>query len=197
MSYIIPARDIDIARKQEFRSLAIESLIVRALALELARNRYDFVIRDLMPQDLGLPNWGINIGPNSWISATINRQQVVGIYKVMQLGLNPTASGISFRNSGSTMAIFNLESCYGGLPIIKNLAQALVSPEAREVLVRMVGPSEIHTFPELGAPMEGYFSEPIIYNPRDFMTIALTTSGASDYLVLGGFVCEPKGITVI
>ncbi len=35
-----------------------------------------------------------------------------------------------------TKGINELETCYSGLPIIKNLAKALLSPESKEVLDR-------------------------------------------------------------
>lgn len=94
--------------------------------------------------------------------------------------------------------MFALENCYGGLPIIQNLNQALASRKAREVLNRMMGrEKEVPVFPALGSPMEGYFTEPIIYDPQDHVYIDVEIKAPSDnYLVLGGFVCERLGVTV-
>ena len=201
MSYVIPSRDISIEDKKLHRGKLIEALIQRASDLALGR-REQLTVRDLLPTDLGLTDWGITLtGQTSyWIPSTnpsysTPDMAIVGIYKFTCLSFKPLVSMLTLWKGASVIGKHNLESCYGGLPIIQNLATALMDPVARAVMDRLVGREEsIH--PELGGPLEGYFSEPYTFDPNSRLRIEVTGPEGRDYIVLGGFVVELAGMTV-
>jgi len=167
------------------------------MAIALIPNSISCVIRDLRPEDLGLRSWAVPPiaanTPTAWIRAFVSPTQVIGIYKVLQLSANPKVSTLElYRGARMRLGIHELESCYGGLPILKALQKALLSPEARQVLDRMAGREPMEAHPDFGSHVEAYFSEPYVFGPNDTLELVVTArqDTVDDYLVLGGFVAE-------
>ena len=203
MSTTTPTKDISIEERQKYRQGVIEAGKAQAIYRCLAPSREELIWRDLAPEDLGLTAWATPAIPSggsytAWISHTVATRCCICIYKVLQLSNNPTVTSIRLKLAAHTIwGIHELETCYSGLPIIKNLAKALMSPEAKEVMDRLAGRSDIGVSPDFGAPMEAYFGEPYVYNSLDQCVIEVKSRAASpgDYLVLGGYVIEP-GATI-
>jgi len=204
MSTTIPARDISIEDKKLYRERTIEVALHRAVNKGLASSKDGLTCRDLAPEDLGLTAWAtpaILSGGSytTWISHIVATRCCICFYKVLQLSNNPTVTSIRLKLAAHTIwGIHELETCYSGLPIIKNLAKALMSPEAKEVMDRLAGRSDIDVSPDFGSPMEAYFGEPYIYDSQDTCVIEVKSRASSpgDYLVLGGYVIEPVGVTI-
>lgn len=205
MTITIPARDISIEDKKHFRSQTIQAGIARALNRGLAPSEHELIYRDLAPEDLGLTAWAtpaMQGGPyTTWISHTIVNKCYICIYKVIQLSSNPTVTSLRFWQGPriATIGIHELEACYSGLPIIKNLAKALMSPEAKEVIDRLAGRDGMEISPDFGAPMEAYFSQPYVFDQDCSYVIEVKSrkNSPGDCLVLGGYVIEPVGMTIV
>ena len=203
MSITIPSRDLSLTEKKGERERIVEIGISRMKAKCIIGHVAEATFLDLAPQDLGLTSWAtpslIGNVKTSWVRCVLGPQAVIVIYKVLQLSVDPTVANIEFWASGSCCAVHELEMCYSGLPIIKNLAKALMSSEAREVLDRLSSREDAPVSPDFGAPMEAWFSEPILYDPGVSCEIKVMSRRDSpgDYLVLGGYTLERAGTTKI
>ncbi len=201
--YTLAARDISLEDKKNFRAMLKETMLTTLVA-KTGIKREGIVIRDLLPSDVRLGQTGWATPPlvanawNKWFVASVNQNQCIGIYRVTQLHFKPSISQIRFGNGVTIIGLHLLESCYSGFPTIEALAKALEDPVTREVLDRMLGRDEdprVH--PDFGAPMEAWFSQPYVYSPGDTIRIDVYAGNiAPDYLVLGGFVAEPQGMTI-
>lgn len=195
MSYILPSREVSIKDRQAYRQACTEYIINRALSLAIGRGREELMIRQLLPEDLGLINWFVPSYQHSvkFVNHPIDKGAVIGIYKVLQLGVRPTARKISFRvgrSGATTLGIYDLDIIYSEIPILTQLKDLLQHSEDLSILLENKELVE-----NLQAnPMEGYFTEPIRYDPESHALIELSVSESSDnYLVLCGFVCERVG----
>ena len=206
MSTTIPARDINIEDKKKFRSQTIQNGLTRAMYKGLASSQEELIFRDLAPEDLGLTAWATPSIPSggsyiTWISHVVAIRCCICLYKVLQLSNNPTVTSLRFKagyHGATTRGMHELETCYSGLPIIKNLAKALMSPGAKEVIDRLAG-RDMEVSPDFGSPMEAYFGEPYVYDSEDTFVIEVKSRRDSpgDYLVLGGYVIERRGMTIV
>lgn len=202
MSYAIPGNDLTPEKKEQYRCQVSEACVRRGLECGLAQHRPDLRIRDLSSADLGLLSWSTpELKENTWvrwINVTSPSHGIIGIYKCLQLSMEPKVSSLSFWAGGSRVAQFELESCYGGLPILSNLKKLLLDPEAREVLKTLSGKEGEKAEPVLCSQMEAWFTEPIMLSPSYlFWADVLSHQDAPpDYLVLGGFIIESRGQTI-
>lgn len=205
MSLTIPSRDLNNEQKLQLRDICLRMAVDRARGLGLGRTEKELTIRDLLAADLGLPNWSLHPwsqpqhtwgNPSVWISLQ-NGMKTIGIFKCLQLGYHPTAKELRFGKGSVIMGIHSLESAYAGLPILESLREVFMDPEAREVLHRMTGNLDNNVNPALGTPMEAYFSDPYFYDPQDAIRISTDWTNGDDYLVLGGYVVERRGSTVV
>lgn len=196
MSYIIPSKDLTIKQKESYRGQVLDTMMSRALSTRTILDEAVGLMRELLPSDLGLKNW---VTPEQkagedkvWIAHNVNHRQI-SIYKILQLSSEPGVSQITFIRNGSIEGIHPLESIYGSLPFWKLLASTLLSPQATKVLERLAG-KPIKMLPDI-VEMEGYFSEPYIFDREDRVEITLLTSQPTpgDTLYLGGLVVEPVG----
>ena len=194
----LPVRDLSISQRQEYmqRSLAVGYAEVKRKGLAVEDR--ELVSLDLGPENLGLSDWATPVtqggGFTTWINHMVSNWSAICIYKFLQLSLDPAVSTLEFLRNRTVIGINELEHCYGGLPIVTALARALMSREAKEVLDRLAG-NEAEVSPDLGFPMEGYFSEPYVWGPGDQMNILVKSRRDSpgNYIVLGGFVIERRG----
>jgi len=195
MSYAIPGSDLSPEQKKSFRQQAIEPCLLKAVHFGMVDNRAELIVRDLSPDELGLKSWATpKLCENQWVPwfNSVRPDIIISIYKCLQLSLTPKTSSISFY-SGAKRAQFELESCYGGLPILQNLQKVLMDPVAREVLDELSGNDEKIT--PLCSTMEAWFTEPIVIVQNEILNIELYShcDAPGDYLVLGGFVIERAG----
>lgn len=199
MSYIIPTRDLGIEKRAAFRNAAIENGVRFALSTGLARTREELSVRDLLPVDIGLKYWQVNLkaGNITWIFTTIQNSMIVTIYKIMVLCPDPGAIQLHiYNNNSARTGMYPLEPLYAEIPFWKMITDSMMSPEAREVMNRMTGPP-VKIQPEIGA-MEGYFSEIHGYKPNSSIRMDLVSNKDSiDRIMLGGFVIERRGTSII
>jgi len=205
MSYLIPVSDLSIEKRGTYRGLVLEALTNRQKTI--CGDLSVFVPRELLPQDLGLSSWEtpevtqwqtpeVTQKWTPWVNYITSPESVLAIYKLTQLHHDPNISQIKILRSGSTLGIHNLDCCYGGLPIIKNLQLALLDPTTRKVLEKLSSDGENFNFWGIGI-MEGWFSEPYIIDGDSRLIIEISGRKASrDQIVLGGFIIERRGTTV-
>jgi hypothetical protein len=194
MSYIIASRDLSLKDRSNFRQAGIQSGISRALALAIARQSSELVVRDLWPSDLGLKDWiSFTDAADRWINVTPLQPAVMVISKILCLSPEPHVSRMVFIRGPNVIAIHQLDGLYAEIPFWKMVAGQFVSPEAKEVLDRMTGPHQI--LPDC-AGMEGYLSEPIILEPMTLFQVTLSPARFSDQIVIGGFMIERLGVNI-
>lgn len=200
MSYLIPVNDISPEKRERHRGSVLEALTNRQKNLygDLPNFNLPNFTRELLPQDLGLSSWetpGITQMWAPWVNYITSPETVLAIYKLTQLHHDPNISQIRVRNSCSVFGVHDLNCCYGGLPIIKNLQLSLLDPTTRKVLEKL-SDGENFNFWGIGI-MEGWFSEPYIIDGDRRLIIEISGRKASrDQIVLGGFIIERRGTTV-
>jgi hypothetical protein len=190
--------------KEFFREKVLQTAVGRGASQGLWAQPHTWRHRDLAPEDLGLNlDWAtppLRKGAYSqWIRVVVSANQIICIYKVLQLSENPTVTTLRLSNGPSIKGIHELEACYSGLPTLKSLRKALMSREGKEALNRLAGRDNPVSPELLGTPMEVYFSEPYLLEPLTLWTIEVKArkDSAGDYLVLGGFVVEPAGARIV
>jgi len=192
--YIIPTEDLDTDKRARFRKEVIENLVYFAMH-ELNLPKEVLSLRDLLAEDLGLLDW-TTPKDKQWINTPISNRTYIGIYKLLQLNAYPSITVVEFWVDRSRIAKVGIESCYSGLPILERMKEALLDPVAREVMNRLTDTESKICL--IGSKMEGYFSEPIIIKANAHFEVNIYhREEKSDYLILGGFVVEPKGMTVV
>jgi len=187
MSYIVPTNELTLSDIKTFRAAAVESGIIRALALGLARSREELVVRHALPgTDFGVATgWTIEQYRNPVIAAagwgspfdtgalpafapTLANSKVAVFYKFADYTAAPVISGVRFRVGGTgatTKATFFMQL-------------------------------------ETGAKLEPdvYFTEPVTYDPQDVVYIeAYYTAGVAalgETFAFGCFIVERLGANV-
>ncbi len=204
MAATIPSRELTIQNKQQFRVHVVEAAFSRAVSRGLGNSMDGVTYRDLGPGDLGLTDWSTPKTSTQtfehWISYAVPTKTIICIYKVLQLSSAPTVAALRIGTGYSVLGLHELEACYSGLPIMEALAGTLMSKENKEVLDRLAGrENDVQVSPDFGSPMEAYFSEPYVFDSDSKINIDIKArkSGNGDYLVLGGYVFEPRGLTVV
>lgn len=192
-SYIIPAWDLKVDAKKEYRKLTQEALASRAF-LEMGHGEIN--IRALTASDLGLKSWRTPGQPaenkSVWINHTLKDRQYIGIYGITQLSPYPRISGlrISIGHSGATtLGLHQIETLYSILPVLRKMQTLQEGNWLKD------------TFGNLeNIRMEGYFAMPYMWCQLHVVYIevdSFTNNKTGDHLVLNGFVAEPVGQTII
>lgn len=188
MSYVIPTNELTLTDIKAFRGAAVEAGIARALALGLARDRAELVVREAFPlADLGGAAAGWNTenylsmvipAVNAWCSAfstgalpgtqrQLATTQVAIFYKFADVAANPVVNAVRYRvgaAGASTKTSFFLQ-----LP-----TQAKLESDV-------------------------YFSEPVIYDPQSWLYIEIYPTGnlgGQEPIPMGCFIVEPLGGTI-
>jgi len=188
MSYVIPTNELTLTDIKSFRGGAIEAGIIRALALGIARNREELVVREATPHtDLwdGVSGyaaeyyttralfpavagtWALVYDTALLTAPALGRTKVAVFYKIADSMADPQVTGVRFRvgaTGATTKASFLIQ-----LPIDNKL-----EPEV-------------------------YLSEPVVYDPEDIMFIewvARAATPATEELSFGCFIIERTGGTV-
>jgi len=191
--YPIPSWDLREEKKEQFRRSIAEAGIHRALHLAIAESRDGLVVRQLLASDLGLEAWRTPkqaAGERSdWISHQLAPYQIIVIYKVIQLSIDPHVSRITFftgANASTVRSIIEVDEIYGVLPILKKM--------------RTYGKAELLSiFGKLEKiKMEAFFSEPLVYDAGCQIDVVVKSpeGHSGDSLMLGGVVIEKVGATV-
>ena len=188
MSYLIESWNVSERDKKAFRGAAIEIGLQRGLQLGLATGSEGLVVWGLASADFGLSRWTFDCQAGGewlpWIQKHVIRiGDVVVITKISILfPLTPELNGIKFF-VGPTKATpkvgFSLSQLYGIAPLLQAIQEKLT-------IDRLAGVREhLEGWPI----MEGYFTEPIMYNPQDTIGIDLLCDSSTRIgVVLGGFI---------
>ena len=194
MSYAISSWEISVQDKKAFRGGVLEALIARALHLKIAPNRYELIIRALMPADMGLTKWRTprqEPGATTlWINMCPAPGTIWGIYKIIQLSMNPKVTTMKFSRAGGNVevALYQFEQITSLLPLLKKVEEFKTS-HALQTIFGQVN----------NMVMEANLSEPVICQDDDIFQVRVTSPEGNrrgDKLMLGGFVVERIGRTI-
>jgi len=164
MSELIPIHRIALKSREQYRRSLHDALTQRAKDLALIIKDYDIVYRDGLGHDLGLPtpNWvtpPLHQGWNQYIRGGI-KQGVIGFFGVVQEDCNPviTTLRVNMGLTGCiTLGLYNLQSLYD------NVALGIQKRKDEGE-----GYGDFH--------MEGWFDEPVVFNPLDIANIEVYSS---------------------
>ncbi len=199
VSYLVPAWEYSRSARQEFRKVAIQDLMSRAIKDGLVKNTEQFsqlVARQLLPQDLGLCSW--KVPPmqtgifSTWVEHRLPPFASAFIYSTTIVADKPCISRIrlGFGHNMTTKAELDVTKLYSVLPIIRNLA----------TYINQYG-FITSTFGDLrDIRMEAYFAHRgLFYNHETVIRIDLHPEEKVEdyYLVLNGFVLESVGATIV
>ena len=201
MSYLIPGWDLSTEKKQEFRQNTFRAGVQRAIYKGLAQNEHELVALGLLPSFLGLRKW---IVPEqhpvgewfTWIKHKTSPLVIaithVSIVFPVTPGLNLLRFGIG-ETLIATKAVFSLSSLYSVGPLLKALEEDVSSSKIAEANNERERIEWLKNWPI----MEGYFNEPLIYDPASLVNIQLFCDSVEKAgIILGGFAIEPIGVTV-
>ena len=163
MSYSVPTAELTLSDMKKYRIDAVESGVTRALALGIARTREELVVRDLLPlTDLGTAATG-------WLT-----EEYITVGAVAAGWIWAFSFAAVPQLARTKIAVF-----YGW-------ADVMAVPIATGVRFRLgaTGATTKAVFlPQLAiqGKMEPdvYFTEPIVYDPEDFVFIEIYTTAAT------------------
>ena len=156
MSYIVPVNELTLTDIKAFRSAAIESGIVRALALGLARSRDELIVRAALP---------LTDFPNGWVIEQYRNPAIaaLGWGSVFDAGAVPLFAPVL---ANSKVAVFYKFADYSVAPTIQALRFRIGGGGATTKGL-------FYLQLETGAKLEPdvYFTEPVVYDPQDVVFI--------------------------
>ena len=190
MSYTVPTNELTLTDIKNYRGAAVEAGIAEALALGVARNRDELVVREALPFTdfgAGAVGWTIEqyrnpvIAAAGWGSAfnagavpanapVLGNTKVAVFYKFADYtaAVPQNVTGVRFRvggNGATTKASF----------FFQLIAGAKLEPDV-------------------------YFTEPVVYDPQDTVYIEIYYTGAvaalAENFAFGCYIIERVGATV-
>lgn len=179
---IIPQEELSLTDKKKYCNDALENAIARALALKVAGGRSELTFRHAE----NTPDFGCTV--NYWLTQTL--AALPGPYTVFN-----GAAGVALvpRLGVTQVAVFYK-------------AAVLTVPNPFTILKFGVGPTAAAPTTTKGhvdlEQLEGYLtvvgflSEPIVYDPNDWVNICVENkinTAAQEHLVLGCYIIEPVG----
>ncbi len=189
MSYTLPSWEISVETRKQYRSMTLEAMIHRALYLCIAKERHELTIRALTPKDVGLNRWRTPSQKpeenSTWIKFEVAANQVLGIYKLIQLSKKPKVTTLNFSvgfSSATVKAIHGIEHLYALLPVLDKI---------KEYKTQFTSQTIFGSVDQM--VMEAYLTEPILYDAGDYLHLKVTSpegNKSGDRLMLGGFVIE-------
>ena len=186
-NYILPAHDVLVKEKQNYRRAIQDTMVSVAFQLGLITHKEDALIRGIKCSDLGLTSWQIPPTKKqtltTWIHATSYRK-ILCIYKVIPLSTTPTVSRLVIKQDRAHLWDGEINSLYSVLPIIQRL---------KTIEEEDIGWTKAYFGDIDQICMEGYFSEPIIIDVGACLDVEISTkcdSQGQEELILDGFVLE-------
>lgn len=185
MSYIIPTNELTLTDIKKFKSDAMEAGVQRAMALGLARERTELVVRHALP---------LTDFPNGWVIEQYRNPAILaaGWGSVFDAGAVP-AFAPALANT--KVAVFYKYANYSAAPVMWGV----------RFRVGGTGATTKATFfqqLETGAKLEPdvYFSEPVVYDPTDVVYIEGYYGGPvaalTEAFAFGCYIVERLGANV-
>ncbi len=186
MSYAIPTNELTLSDMRAFRDAAIEAGIARAIKLGLASARGQLVAREAHPgTDFTNP---------------------AGAGWTNEYYVTPAAAGaLVWALAPDTAAVPQLGN--NQIAVFYKIADASPNPVVTGVRFRKgltgattLGSFFIQAFIDIKLEPEVWLSEPIVYNPTDWLFIEfygrVATPAGGEELSFGCFIIEPVGGTI-
>lgn len=194
MSYVIPTNELSLADRKAYIAGAVESGIERALSLSVARTRGELVVREALPrEDLGT---GTPAAPaTGWFS---NEYQSMIIPAAVNAWVSVFSGGAlpasAFQLSRTQVAVFYKFADTEATPIVTGLRFRVgVTGATTKSVFSFQLPTEAKLEPDL------YFSEPVIYDPEDWIYPEIYVTGNignRESIPFGCFIIERTGGTI-
>jgi len=170
MSYSVPTNELTLSDMKGYRTAAVEAGISRAMSLGIARVREELVVRDALPfTDFGAP------AGNGWLTE-----------QYITFGGVPTAGAWISAFSSGALPLNVPQLARTKIAVFYGWADTMANPICVGVRFR-VGANGATTkavfLPQMAidAKMEpdSYFTEPVVYDPEDFVYIELYGVGVA------------------
>ncbi|MDD4873900.1 MAG: hypothetical protein PHE15_02855 [Dehalococcoidales bacterium] len=153
------------------------------------------VIRQLLASDLGLKSWSTprqSAGARTdWIHHTLT-EQILCVYGITLLSEIPKVSKIAIiKEPYCFTGLYEVDELQAVLPLIKLAQSQIPKMEVTEML---------YLLQSLNLQMNGYFSEPHVWQPHDIVRIAVESPAGNetgDKIMLNGFIAECDGLNIL
>jgi len=187
MSYVIPTNELTLTDMKAFRGGAIEAGVQRALALGIARVREELVARDAFPRaDFGTAATG-------WVTEHYLSMVIPAI--------NAWCSAFTLVLPGSAHQLGRAQ-----VAVFYKFADSEAQPVVNAVRFRegATGASTKASFflqleTQVKLEPDVYFSEPVVYDPDDWLFIEIYPTGnlgGQENIPFGALIIERTGGTV-
>jgi hypothetical protein len=188
MSYVIATNELSLADRKVYINNAVEAGIARALVLGIARNREELVVREaLAREDLGTAATGWTT--NEFISMAIPAANAW--CSAFSAGALP---GTAFQLARTKLAVFYKFADTEANPIVTGVRFRVGTTGATTKAVFSTQlPTEAKMEPDV------YLTEPVIYDPEDWLYIEIYPTGnvgGNESIPFGCFIVERVGGTV-
>lgn len=187
MSYVIPTNELTLTDMQRFRGGAIEAGIQRALSLGIARVREELVARDAFPfTDLGTAATG-------WQTDQYQTMAIPAINAwCAAFGVALPAS--AFQLGRAQVVVFYKFADIDDTPFITGVRFREGATGASTKAAFFI---QLESWAKLEPDV--YFSEPVVYDPDDFLYIEVYPIGNlnnQQNIAFGAYIIERTGGTV-
>ena len=182
MSYAIPVDELSIARMERFRKEAKEAALERARDLKLATEMKELVFREAFPgTDFGIGATGYT-----------NETYITGAAAVANVWTSVFDTALVPQLGNNKIAVFYKITNEDPAPATSAVRFRLGATGATAL-----GWFQIEQFINIKLTPEVYLSEPIIYNPSQWLFIEFypraVVPAAGERLGFGCFIAEPVG----
>lgn len=191
MSYVVPVNELSLADRKVFLNAAIEAGIARALALGIARSREELVVREALPrEDLGT---GALVG-QGWLTNEYLSMAIPAANAWCAAFSNGALPGSVFQLARTRIAVFYKFADTSHHPVVTGL-RFRVGPggASTKTVLSIQLPTEAKMEPDV------YFTEPVIYDPEDWLYIEIYPTGnvmGQESIPFGCFIVERVGGTI-
>lgn len=188
MSYVIPTNELSLADRKAFIAGAVEAGISRALALGVARGRDELVVREALPrEDLGTAATG-------WVANNYLSMVIPAANAWCSAFSNGALPGTAFQLARTQVAVFYKFADTEGAPVVTGLRFRVgVTGATTKSVFSIQLPTEAKLEPDL------YFTEPVIYDPEDWLYIEIYPTGniaGQEHIPFGCYIVERTGGTI-
>jgi len=194
MSYAVSTNELSLADRKVYLEAAKKAGIARALALGIARTEEELVVREALPrEDLGT---GTPAAPaTGWFS---NEYQSMIIPAAVNAWISAFSGGAlpasAFQLARTQVAVFYKFAAAEATPVVTGLRFRVgVTGATTKAVFSIQLPTEVKLEPDV------YLTEPVIYDPEDWLYIEVYVTGNignRESIPFSCFIVERTGGTV-